>query len=250
MSEKYKTYPIKLDGAGVIGDVLAPVFGRSEEALNYEAAVRSVLDKMSKKAGGVGLAVLNALPKAKDIVIVPYEENGTWGACNATAGDATILEAGKARVRYSPSTWKVGGVCSTSIGAGIGAGDDEILLHELLHAYRRVKGSYNKLPFTKPDKAYDSNEELFAILITNIYMSENGKTKLRKDHAGFTELPAKWATSQGFLSDSDFFNYIEAFWLSDNALTTAVALSTATFNPFKAYKNLKDAQEAAKAAAW
>jgi hypothetical protein len=250
MGEKYKAYPIKLDGAGVIGDIFAPFVGRTDGALTYEASVRAVLDKICQKAGGVGQMILNALPKGKEIVIVPYEDDGKWGVCNATASDATILEAGKARVRYSASTWKVGGSCSTSIGAGIGAGDDEVLLHELLHAYRKVKGSYNKISFSKPDKLYDSNEELFAILISNVYMSDNGKTKFRKDHAGFEELPSKWATSDGFLKDSDFFNYIETFWITDNPLTASLANSTAAFNPFRSYKALIDAQEAAKASSW
>lgn len=247
MSEQYKGYPIKIDGASIVEDV----FWKSDSTLNYEATVRAVLDKLTAKTGGVGNVVLNALPKGKDIVIVPYVNRGA-GACNATAADATIIEAGKARVRFTPTMWQSGGVClaTPEFAPGVGMGDDEVLLHELLHAFRKVRGTFNNIALKKPDKAYDNIEELFAILISNIYISENGKTKLRKDHAGFAELPAKWATSETFMRDPDFFHWIEYFWLTEKPLTASLAASSAPFNPFRAYKAHIDAQEAAMASGW
>ena len=82
-------------------------------------------------------------------------------------------------------------------------------------------------------------------------MSEKGATKFRRDHHGFAELPAKWATSDSFMRDPDFFKYIELFWIRESGLLTNIATSSiAAFNPFKAYKALTDAQSAAQAAAW
>src|SRR5262249_43247724 len=153
-------------------------------------------------------------------------------------------------VCFSPATWRVGGMCTPStnptlMGAGIGAGADEILLHEFLHAYRKVRGTYNRAPFHKgPDKLYNDIEELWAILLTNIYISEKGATKLRRAHAGFADLPAKWNTSVSFMRDSDFFSWIEFFWIRKSSLLTGIATSSpAAFNPFKAYKAFKDSQE-------
>jgi hypothetical protein len=249
MSVAYKNYPIKIDGSSVLDEAWSVVFGKTDAAMNYEAAVTAELDTLTKRSGGVGQRILDALPKDKNIVIVPYDGNG--GNCNAWANDATVFERGQARVCFSPSTWTVGGMCVPTATGGVGDKSDEILLHELLHAFRKVRGTYNRAPFHKtPDKLYDDVEELWAILITNIYMSEKGSVKFRRDHAGFVELPAKWATSDSFMRDPDFFNYLELFWIRESAVLGMIAAGPAAFNPVKAYKALKDAQEAAKAASW
>ena len=254
MATSYKSYPVKIDGTSTLGEL----WFKSDDAMNYEAAVTAVLDQLTSRVGGVGHRIMAALPKDKTIVIVPYDDTSDAKSdpCNAWADDATIIERGQARVCFSPATWKVGGMCTpttnaATMGAGIGGGSDEILLHEFLHAYRKVRGTYNRVPFqVGPDKLYDDIEELWAILITNIYMSEKGATKFRKHHAGFSELPAKWATSESFMRDPDFFKWIEFFWIKESSLLNAIATSSAPFNPIKAYKALIDAQEAAKAASW
>lgn len=236
MSIQYKNYSVKIDGASLLQDALSP-FANFESVAAYEAAVKDTLDTITKRANGVGQTILDALPKNKTLVIVPYETSAIHGVCNATASDATILESGNARVRFTPAIWIPGGVCKTAVGNGLGADSDEVLLHEILHAYRKLRGTYNKMPLSQPDKSYDNIEEFFAIVISNIYMSENGKTKFRKDHAGFDELPAKWATSETFIRDKDNFLWLEYFWGTERPLTSMLAFSSARFNPFKAYKN-------------
>jgi hypothetical protein len=70
---------------------------------------------------------------------------------------------------------------------GPGAKPDEVLLHELVHASRdmrgvRFKGSMNG--------DFDNEEEFIAILIDNIYLSEKGQTDIRANHKGHKRLPA------------------------------------------------------------
>ena len=81
--------------------------------------------------------------------------------------------------------------------------DDETLLHELVHSLRQAKGQEDpdrlKAPFpvlrggektsagmdtpqNSLSQIYDTLEEFTAILITNIYRSENGRQGLRRDH--------------------------------------------------------------------
>jgi len=81
--------------------------------------------------------------------------------------------------------------------------DDETLLHELVHSLRQAKGQEDpdrlKAPFpvlrggektsagmdttqNSISQIYDTLEEFAAILITNIYRSENGRQGLRRDH--------------------------------------------------------------------
>jgi hypothetical protein len=245
MSVKYKNYPIKIDALSLAETVLsAPFggfnpFGRSNSALNYEAAVTAVLDTLNSHPG-VGQKVLAAPPKGKTIIIIPFTEKG----CNAHAPDQLItVDKNETRIRFSPTTWKVGGMCNPGNPAGIGTNPDEVLLHELLHTYRKLRGTETRALFNKPDKAYGTIEELWAILLTNIYMSEKGATKFRKDHSGFSELPAKWATSESFLNDPDFSVWIDFFWATESVLLTDIATtSIAAFNPLKPYKAKKDAK--------
>jgi hypothetical protein len=87
---------------------------------------------------------------------------------------------------------------------------DETLLHELVHALRQAAGVEDTVPLhapfavlrkgdgsvsqlmagttgnkpTKFSQIYNEYEEFAAILITNIYRSENGRPGLRRDHLG------------------------------------------------------------------
>ena len=72
---------------------------------------------------------------------------------------------------------------------------DEDLLHELLHVLRYMLGVRNarKVPF---QPLYDTMEEFFAIVITNIYRSECGREGIRQHHH---EAPASCITDEGFL---------------------------------------------------
>jgi hypothetical protein len=224
---EYKPYPIKIDGSNWTGI-------ETDNALNFEARVAAVLDVIVQPTDGVGQTIFRALPAEKTIVIVPFDDNSV---CNANASEATIFERGQARVRFDPVMWAAGSACSVS-NVGPGSAQDEILLHELLHALRRVRGSYDRQPFNvAPDKLFDTNEELFSILITNVYMSEKVRPSLRRDHSGFTPLPAKWATSEGFVADSDFSGWIQKFWSADKVFIESIGrLALPAFNPLRAFK--------------
>jgi len=76
-------------------------------------------------------------------------------------------------------------------------GKDDQLLHELVHAMREGRGQLNQVPTENSD--YDNEEEFFAILIANIYLSEQGKKFLRADHHGFAVLSADLNSSEKFL---------------------------------------------------
>src|SRR5262249_21765490 len=76
-------------------------------------------------------------------------------------------------------------------------GPDAILLHELVHGLRIQRGQFLRMPTW--DKGYDNEEEFFAVLLANIYMSETGKTRLRADHHGQSKLRTDRNTSETFL---------------------------------------------------
>ena len=80
---------------------------------------------------------------------------------------------------------------------GPGAAPDELLLHELVHAMRGVSGKGLRC-FGAP-RGYSDYEEFVAILITNVYSSEMGRS-LRKDVEGFKPLPTQLCSSQAFFN--------------------------------------------------
>jgi len=68
-----------------------------------------------------------------------------------------------------------------------GGRPDEVLLHELVHSLRQQLG-ISICMFMYDD--FDTSEEFDAILVTNIYRSENGYRTLRANHVGHTPLLA------------------------------------------------------------
>jgi hypothetical protein len=89
--------------------------------------------------------------------------------------------------------WKGG--CPQYEGAD--HGKDDQLLHELVHAVRELRGEFNQIPTW--DKDWMNEEEFFAVLVSNIYLSEQGKKNLRGNYLGFGLLPAPLSTAEGFL---------------------------------------------------
>jgi hypothetical protein len=74
---------------------------------------------------------------------------------------------------------------------------DEALLHELVHAMLHLFGLSNTstegfVPPPRPDQDYQGPsplEDLYAIVIANIYRSENGRPGLRRDHQENVQTP-------------------------------------------------------------
>lgn len=65
-----------------------------------------------------------------------------------------------------------------------GGRPDEILLHEMVHGLRQQRGQLLCTAKGAPNQRYDTVEELFAIVVSNIYRSECGYKTLRSDHHG------------------------------------------------------------------
>jgi hypothetical protein len=79
---------------------------------------------------------------------------------------------------------------------------DEVLLHELVHAMRTFRGvtDLKTLPANK-NQDYDNIDEFCAVVITNIYRSENRRPRLLKDHhAPSVELPQPYNDPRQFAS--------------------------------------------------
>lgn len=81
-------------------------------------------------------------------------------------------------------------------GEGPGSAADEILIHELVHVSRTVRGVRNTC-FGAP-RGWDDYEEFVAITLCNVFSSET-RRKLRFGHYGFKPLPGAETSSADFL---------------------------------------------------
>ena len=134
-------------------------------------------------------------------------------------------------VRFTGSMWGPG----TGHPSGPSTEPDEILLHEMLHGFRFMCG--RAMPLHSSNPRYDTDEEFAAILITNMYRSERGRSPLRADHHGFQALPAALSTSAAFLNS--YRNEVGGLFTENRRLFGSLgALDASSFNPCKVYMGL------------
>jgi hypothetical protein len=123
---------------------------------------------------------------------------------------------------------------------------DETLLHELVHSLRELLGQFHRYPTVV--SGYDNEEEFFAILLTNIYISEKGGEVLRSSHHGaFGALSPDLAGSEKFLGKGDPVITVEKFenrrlikklaGQNYDVCSTIAAHVKAAFNPIGEYMN-------------
>jgi len=125
---------------------------------------------------------------------------------------------------------------------------DEILLHEVVHAIRLMRGIFGQFPV---GFGYDDEEEFFAILVANIYASEMNRVikvfnvsvpDLRCNHHGYEQCSL---TDEGFLPEQgtqyqadENYRLVKKF--IDQHAVTAQAMKDidCSFNPIRRYFEL------------
>jgi hypothetical protein len=183
----------------------------------------------------------------RKLVISPYtyKDEKKMGVCNAyeqgnptgwdvfveritrdTAGGYSVI------VHYDKQRWTSGGPCGPAPGRA-GAAADEALLHEMLHGLRDLAGQDDNAQ--KLAGGWDTLEEFYAILITNIYMSERGRMQLRKDHHGYQPLEKNLSTSTGFLTKLEHLRWLSWLVNRNAVFLRRVADVVTSFNPIRAY---------------
>ena len=137
---------------------------------------------------------------------------------------------------------------------------DEVLFHELVHALRQVRGDedtveieppfdvlkranqafkdqltnsiVNNGPWPVPPKflqQYDNYEEFIAVLITNIYRSENNRPGLVRDHRETGELPYPLCNARNFMRT--YQNWITRMCNEMPSVCKELAAIPCSFNP-------------------
>ena len=237
----YWKYGIALERIGLLGF----------ERQNWESVVRMHLRWIEETAVGglllrcIAREVLAAAPgttlrkfthpaqpgePTEGVLVVPY----TDGDCNAAQLNGKVL--------YTPYLQGPCGHIWTRVSRNRGLLPHEILFHELVHALRDVAGHGNSTtPLTGGLQKYGNTEELIAVVVTNIFMSDPSNTRadhvgVRADHDNFAKASPELASSLGFFKSSlDAFSRIEQFCTEDRYFAERLSEVPATFNPVAAY---------------
>jgi hypothetical protein len=253
-------------GIEIDGRDLAKPAAQAYDHLNqqeYEQAVKWSLDLISHSQ--TGQALLRAMQRtSKRLSIKPWRKKevsaggGPFDMSAATAkgklqrdpdtgklvidaqGNLPIAGTGKGsdvEIRYTPSMWGFGGA-SVSVYPPMsspGAGRTSVLFHEMAHAYRMMRGNL----YCGPMAGYDTEEEFFAILLSNIFVTDPSSAvlvrTLRRDHGDFSQLMPPQSTSLGFLQDPVNKSLVAGICEQEKLLTLDLISVNATFNPIKAY---------------
>jgi Effector protein len=207
----------------------------------WTQAVREDIKKISQTKVG-SLLLRSIRHHGKVVTIRPRQEGSNCGGARTSPGDV-VGTAGVwdvitgATIAFNPDTYKIGGTCSKyylGIG-GFHIESDEVLLHELVHAFRKVSGKEKTTPLSKGLIFYDDNEDFNAVLVQGIYASERRKP-IRASHFRHFEIAKELNGSLKFFkSSSEAFKYVEKFCLENPGFTKGFININTHFNPINAY---------------
>ena len=174
---------------------------------NYEYEVNGVY--MTMQLSRVGVALVDSLPRqlfirpytgtdpnavAKPVDRLAAEEAGhrSYRCDNAAprldAAGNPLLGTGVGTdsiIKFTPSQFLTSGMADArKKKLPPGARRDEVLFHEMVHSLRQMVGMMN---CTTGYPGFDTKEEVWAIMTTNVYCSA-WRRPLRRDHDGFSTM--------------------------------------------------------------
>lgn len=201
------------------------------------------------KANWTGLGIINLIGQMsnKKVIITPDPIKG-----NACAEDRRNPSWGNS-IEIPISVEYVKGTGNK----GPGFMPDEIILHELIHAYFMHRGAKQDMAlFVPPNFYYHTFGEFAAVLLTNIYTSAKGRQALRRDHTE-GQLTGMCSHDEGFLllhADPNQFGYPYAQFphrkliqnlieQDQNLFFNYVRNDTGIFNPVRYFLNTLSEQK-------
>jgi hypothetical protein len=217
---------IKVDGrsllSGAFGFRMLSSDASKLKMSTFENDVIRVLKKVYDTTW-TATAVIDAVFKEgqsrnMQVMIIPMGASSTLASAGADdQKDAAPKDAERFRgLRDDPSTTKDERFEKSS-GKGTGKGSsshiefdpnaedaEKTIVHELLHSLREMRGQLNQVPTEAVLDQYENEEEFYAMLIGNIYLSEIGRTDLRASHIVYQELEESQKTSAGFLANTPY----------------------------------------------
>lgn len=152
-------------------------------------------------------------------------------------GDGTGSDV---EVNFTPAMW-VDSDVRAAFGApnvgGPGVSKEEILLHEMIHGMRQMSGTA-RCAAVPDNPGMDTVEEFMAIVISNVYHSEQNLPGLRRDHWGFLPLSPDQSDPNKFVNDNkdnptSNYKRLQQLKLEHPRLCENLKKVQARFNPFQ-----------------
>ena len=223
---------LELNNYGVV--ISAYELPADQNEQRYYDSVKTTLDRIGVTL--TGNAIYSKIIAHGQVLIVPYTEDYVrrFGACNSEAENIDTNKSHRvAKIAFTPAKWGVSSTC----GRRTGFVADNVLLHELVHAGRKLGGDdVGKVPLAGRMAGYDDEEEFFAILVENIYISETGREisiGLRSDHTSTNKMDR--IDNEEFLSDPENFRLVEKYCDQHPNIAPKLAFVSSEFNPIRQY---------------
>ncbi len=224
----------------------------------YRSDVSDVLEMINSYP--VGRAVIGEVRRLGRIRIEPFsggfnaETSGVrrpWilpgSSDSQRAGDDDVVAPAvawqRAKIAFSPKTFTfsftiMGHTFSDPRTLYPGMRVDEVLLHEMVHATNALGPGMNLRKPKGKMAVYDTYDDFYAIMVTNMYQTEKGQTPtmLRNTHALTATGMQNWeAISEIFLFMDGHYAWVKAFCDQNLHFAHLLARSHAKFNPLRSF---------------
>src|SRR5262245_39913746 len=208
--------------------------------LNWLARVRGDILTILKTR--VGTALLSSIKWHGIIVTIqPLEPGicgeGTWPIDDDLhAGNPMVTQG--STIWFNPDQHDLAHACEARhrVFGQLHIESHEVLLHELVHAFRMASFKLDKgVRAAKGFAFYDTREEIYAVLVQGIYASERG-TGIRASHTRHFPIDEQLESSLNFFkSGTDAFTIVKEFCQDNPGFTRMISRIETHFNPIRAF---------------
>lgn len=207
----------------------------SPAAVHYEGRVRALLSYIKANTLGHCLLEMLRIGGTLPIWIIPFDSDQIEfqgdGNANVTWAPHEYVGTRAVRVAYSFDMFTY-----AAWGKEPGSRADEVLFHEMVHAYRYANPSVTmKQDVVLP--GYADHEEFLAHQMANVYRSMGGAKKFNLDYK--TKKVTTAADCEAALRASNQLIAALELFLGSDPLTKAVAKMKTLYNPFADIERLK-----------
>ena len=202
----------------------------SEAQKNYENAVVGQLATVYSNP--VGKMVIDQLDLiGEEVWIIPFEIGNTNDCgCAAFTFPGDPKARGGNRIYYDPRWYASGNKW---------IGSDDVLLHELVHAYRMARLGYFHLK-EKPINNFENGEEFLATQIQNVYLGYGGSSLFYKTYSPLTRSPK--TDVYDFISHNEGTLAAFRYFIDTERIARIISRWPAPqFNPFRDFGDLNSA---------
>jgi hypothetical protein len=175
----------------------------------------------------VGKALFDALDPQQRYWIIPLFDEAECECGGAYTFPGHPKEGGGIRVYFNPL-----GASARKEKRWLTA--DDVLFHELVHAYRMGSAGYDVVNAAKPVHDNRDAEEFLALQLENMYLAQRGNTRLYRSYNSLQPV-SKDSAYQYLASNADALMALR-HWVEHDELVTKVSRWTnppQSYNPFR-----------------